>query len=133
MTSFPAPLPPPSTLLPKVLCFKCNQKNFSSTTRLCQGTVGTTDKPRQTNQVHSHNGHTFQLKFHGICAWHRVPLSSLQLFGDLSQLVGRQQAGFMGCSLCRPASSVLGHSLPRVPLFYREGNLEVCINQKRTR
>lgn len=119
-----------STLPPKVLCFKCNQENFSrkghsasaSTTRLCQGTVrvqwGPQTSPRRTSQVHSHNGHTFQLKFHVICARHRVPLSSLQLYGDLSQLVGRQQAGFMGCSLCCPAFSVLGHSLPRVPLFH---------------
>lgn len=43
-----------STLPPKVLCFKCHQENFSRkvhsasarTTRLCQGTVGTTDKPK---------------------------------------------------------------------------------------
>lgn len=73
-----------STLPPKVLCFKCNQENFSrkghsasaSTTRLCQGTVrvqwGPQTSPRRTSQVHSHNGHTFQLKFHVICARHRV-------------------------------------------------------------
>lgn len=125
MTSFPAPLPLPP-FLPRYCALNAIRRIFPE--KVIQplpaqlGSVkvqwGPQTSPRRTCQVHSYNGHTFQLKFHGIFAHHRVPLSSLQLFGDLSQVVGKQQAGFMGCSLCCPAFNVLGHSLPRVPLFY---------------
>lgn len=91
MTYFPAPLPPPP-FLPRYCALNAIRRIFPE--KFIQllpeqlGSVrvqwGPQTSPRRTSQVHSHNGYTFQLKFHVMFARHRVPLSSLQLFGDLS-------------------------------------------------
>lgn len=111
MTSFPALLPPPP-FLPRYYALNTIRRIFPE--KVIQplpaqlGSVrvqwGPQTSPRRTSQVHSQNGHTIQLKFHVIFARHRVPLSSLQLYGDLSQLWASSKLVLWGVVFAAPLS-----------------------------